>query len=111
MNTSSILGTKPYGANASYGAGKAGMEQLTRYAAVEYAKYGIRVNAVIPGDFKGEQLLATMPPSHFEEMRALTLIGRSGTPDEINEVAAFLLSDAASYVTGSMYPVNGGVWL
>jgi len=44
-------------------------------------------------------------------MKDITLIGRSGTPNEINEVAAFLLSDAASYVIGSVYPVNGGLWL
>lgn len=109
--TSSLLGSVPRFHNASYGAGKAGMEQLMRYAAVEYAPDGIRVNAVAPGDFKGEQLLSTMPQSHFEWMKAESLIGRSGTPGEINEVAAFLLSDASSYVTGSVYPVNGGLWL
>lgn len=111
VNTSSILGTMPHSKNASYGAGKAGLEQLTRFAAMEYARYGIRVNAIAPGDFKGEELLRTMPPSHYEWMKSDSLIGRSGTPDEINEVAAFLLSDAASYVTGSVYPVNGGLRL
>lgn len=111
VNTSSILGAVPRFNNASYGAGKAGMEQLMRYAAVEYAPYGIRVNVVVPGDFKGEQLLTTMSPSHNEWMKTSSLIGRSGTPNEINEVAAFLLSEAASYVTGSVYPVNGGLWI
>lgn len=111
VNTSSILGSSARVYNAAYGAGKAGLEQLTRSIAVEYAPYGIRANAVIPGDFKGEQLLATLSQEHFEGMKKTALIGRSGTPNEINEVAAFLLSDAASYVTGSMYPVNGGLWL
>lgn len=111
VNTSSILGTVPRYTNSSYGAGKAGMEQFTRYAAVEYAPFGIRANAVVPGDFKGEKLLATLPSTHNESMKEIALISRSGTPNEINEVAAFLLSDAASYVTGSMYPVNGGLWL
>ena len=111
MNTSSILGTVPKFNNASYGAGKAGMEHLTRYAAVEFAPYGIRANAIVPGDFKGEELLKTMSAEFFEAMKTETLIGRNGTPNEINEVAAFLLSDAASYVTGSVYPVTGGLWL
>ncbi|MBP1990717.1 SDR family NAD(P)-dependent oxidoreductase [Paenibacillus eucommiae] len=111
VNTSSILGTVPRYNNASYGAGKAGMEQLTRYAAVEFAPYGIRANAIVPGDFKGEELLKTMSAEFFEAMKTTTLIGRNGTPNEINEVAAFLLSDAASYVTGSVYPVTGGLWI
>lgn len=111
VNTSSILGTVPRYNNASYGAGKAGMEQLTRYAAVEFAPYGIRANAIVPGDFKGKQLLKTMTAEYFEAVKKTTLIGRNGTPNEINEVAAFLLSDAASYVTGSVYPVTGGLWL
>jgi len=111
VNTSSLLSTKPKGLNASYGAGKAGLEQLTKYAAVEYAPYGIRVNAIAPGDFKGKELLTAMSPSYFEWIKKEALFGRSGTPNEINEVAAFLLSDSASYVTGSIYEVSGGLWL
>ncbi|MBP1994555.1 SDR family NAD(P)-dependent oxidoreductase [Paenibacillus eucommiae] len=110
VNVSSILGGKiAMSHNAGYGAAKAGVEHLTRIIAVEYAEHGIRANAVVPGDFKNEQVYATMSQEHFDTMKKTTLIGRSGTPNEINEVAAFLLSDAASYVTGSMYPVNGGL--
>lgn len=106
VNTSSILGgILAKAKNAGYGAGKAGLEQFTRVAAIEYAKYGIRVNAVVPGDFKSAELSARLGPNHMKEN---TLIGRTGSPNEINAVAAFLLSDEASYVTGSMYPVNGG---
>jgi NAD(P)-dependent dehydrogenase (short-subunit alcohol dehydrogenase family) len=111
VNVSSVLGSIPLSKNAAYGAGKAGLEQLTRVVAVEYAEYGIRANAVVPGDFKVEQEHANASQQHIATMRQKALLGRSGFPIEINEVAAFLLSDAASYVTGSMYPVTGGLWL
>lgn len=107
VNTSSILGGKIAQArNAGYGAAKAGVEHLTRVAAVEYADAGIRVNAVVPGDFKSAEHAEKLGPEH---MKNSTLIRRTGTPNEINAVAAFLLSDESSYVTGSMYPVNGGL--
>ncbi|MFK7691672.1 SDR family NAD(P)-dependent oxidoreductase [Paenibacillus sp. HJGM_3] len=111
VNVSSVLGTIPKKANAAYGAGKAGIEQFTRVAAVEYAKYGIRANTIVPGDFKSEESLARFTEQQKEEMRQTTLVGRSGFAVEIAEVAAFLLSDASSYVTGSLYPVTGGIWL
>ncbi|WP_409340732.1 SDR family NAD(P)-dependent oxidoreductase [Paenibacillus sp. MBLB4367] len=111
VNVSSVLGTYPKTGNSAYGAGKAGVEQLTRYLAVEYAKQGIRANAVVPGDFKSEQVLEHMSEQHLSWIRSCSTVGRSGRPNEINEVAAFLLSDAASYVTGSLYPVTGGIWL
>ena len=107
VSNSSIMGSILARAkNAGYAAGKAGLEQLTRIAAIEYAKDGIRVNAVVPGDFKSLEAAEQMGPEH---MKNSTLIGRTGRPNEINAVAAFLLSDEASYVTGSMYPVNGGL--
>lgn len=106
--TSSVLSRVPVVENSAYGAAKAGVEQFTRVAAVEFADQGIRVNAIVPGDFKAEYALAQASGQQKEMMRRLTLTGRSGYPNEINEVAAFLLSDAASYVTGSLYPVTGG---
>ncbi|MBP1990148.1 SDR family NAD(P)-dependent oxidoreductase [Paenibacillus eucommiae] len=111
VNNSSILGSRVRPNTAVYGTGKAGLEQLTRAIAYEYAAYGIRANTIVPGDFKSEQQLLSLPREHMEGMKVESLIGRSGTPEEINEVAAFLLSDASSYVTGSSYPVNGGLWV
>lgn len=111
VNVSSVLGTHPKKYNAAYGAGKAGVEHLTRVIAVEYAQYGIRANTVVPGDFKSVEVLANMSQQHHENMKRDSLAGRSGAAREINEVAAFLLSDAASYVTGSLYPATGGIWL
>ncbi len=107
VNTSSIMGgafVRPR--SAGYSAGKAALEQLTRVAAAEFARDGIRVNAVVPGDFKTVETIERLGPNY---MKDTTLIGRTGFPNEINAVAAFLLSDEASYVTGSMYPVDGGL--
>lgn len=111
VNTSSILGSKPLESNAGYGAAKAGLEQFTRVMALEYAIQGIRANSIVPGDFRTEMAWQISPEEFKETMRKTSLIGRSGKPNEINEVAAFLLSDAASYITGSSYPVTGGLWL
>ncbi|SDC96524.1 3-oxoacyl-[acyl-carrier protein] reductase [Paenibacillus sp. UNCCL117] len=106
--TSSILGNVPAANNGAYGAAKAGVEQLVRIAALEYAAHGIRVNALVPGDFKSVAVRAAASEASKETIRKATLIGRSGYPGEVNETAAFLLSDAASYVTGSRYLVTGG---
>jgi NAD(P)-dependent dehydrogenase (short-subunit alcohol dehydrogenase family) len=111
VNTSSILGSKPLESNGGYGAAKAGLEQLTKVMALEYAIQGIRANSIVPGDFRTEMDWQISSEEFKETMRKTTLIGRSGKPNEINEVAAFLLSDAASYITGSSYTVTGGLWL
>lgn len=111
VNTSSILGIKAKVKNAAYCAGKAALDQFTRVMAIEYAPYGIRANVVVPGDFKSDEVLARLSQHHIDHMKNISAIGRSGSASEVNEVAAFLLSDAASYVTGSLYPVTGGIWL
>ncbi|BBH24231.1 dihydroanticapsin 7-dehydrogenase [Paenibacillus baekrokdamisoli] len=111
VNTSSIMSSRPRVNNAAYGSAKAGLEQLTRIIALEYSAYGIRANAIVPGDFKSTQQLADLGREHIDGMKIESLVGRSGHPNEINEVAAFLLSDLSSYVTGSIYPVNGGLWI
>lgn len=108
VNTSSVLGHIPKNGCLAYGAGKAGVNQLTRVIAKDYAKFGIRANALLPGDFKSPEKLEKMPETAREAIGKETLLGRSGSTDEVNQVAAFLLSDAASYVTGSLYTVDGG---
>ncbi|WP_235885559.1 SDR family NAD(P)-dependent oxidoreductase [Paenibacillus cymbidii] len=108
VNTSSVLGQIVQPGCLAYGAAKAGLNQLTRVIAADYAAYGIRANALVPGDFKPEEELAALSEEARLAMRRHSWLGRSGRPNEINEVAAFLLSDAASYVTGSLYPVDGG---
>ncbi|PYI57536.1 SDR family NAD(P)-dependent oxidoreductase [Paenibacillus flagellatus] len=111
VNTSSVLGHLPKKGCLGYGAGKAGVNQLTRVIATDYADRGVRANVLVPGDFKSPERLDSLPESHQEMMRRETALGRSGSSDEVNRVAAFLLSDLASYITGSLYSVDGGYHL
>lgn len=97
---------------AHYGASKAGLNQLTRILAVELAPHGIRVNAILPGVIETETVKATLTtPAARAEMAAKEAripMGRLGTPEEIAEMAAFLLSPASSYSTGGLFTADGG---
>lgn len=106
LNVSSALAHTPNIHNSAYGAAKAGIQQLTRVIAKEHAAHHIRANCIVPGDFK--ENLDSLSAKFRESMKMNTLIGRSGKPDEIAEFAAFLLSDAASYITGSLHTIDGG---
>jgi NAD(P)-dependent dehydrogenase (short-subunit alcohol dehydrogenase family) len=108
VNTSSILGQIVSKGCLAYGAAKAGVNQFTRVLAADYAQYGIRANVLVPGDFMSEEALARQSEKEKAAILQNAWLGRSGGADEINEVAAFLLSDASSYVTGSLYTVDGG---
>lgn len=108
VNTSSILGQIVSKGCLAYGAGKAAMNQFTRVLAADYAEYGIRANVLVPGDFKSVEALQRSSDKEKEAKHKNVWLGRSGSADEINEVAAFLLSDASSYITGSLYAADGG---
>jgi NAD(P)-dependent dehydrogenase (short-subunit alcohol dehydrogenase family) len=99
VNTSSVLGNIPLkNAPIAYSSAKAAINHLTRIIAVEQAPFGVRANAIVPGDIKSPDGLQS---TH-------NLIGRSGRPEEVACLAAFLLSDDSAYVTGSLYPIDGG---
>jgi 3-oxoacyl-[acyl-carrier protein] reductase len=94
--------------NAPYNASKAGVVQLTRTMAAELGRYGIRVNAVCPGYI--DTAMNADHPSSFRDrfVRTFVPMGRMGQPDEIAAAFAFLASDDASFVHGSMLVVDGG---
>ena len=111
VNTASVMGLSGTVGASAYVAAKHGVLGLTKCAALEYGREKIRVNAVCPGYI---ETALTMSPDSGPNERILKVglsraaIRRMGQPEEIAEMVAWLLSDAASYVTGGAYPVDGG---
>jgi len=95
---------------ASYNVSKGGLNQLTRVMALALAEHGIRVNAVGPGTIATELAQKAVLGSDEARQRIMsrTPMKRLGEPSEIADVTAFLLSDAASYMTGQIVYVDGG---
>jgi NAD(P)-dependent dehydrogenase (short-subunit alcohol dehydrogenase family) len=110
VNMSSVNGTLAIPTIASYNASKGGINQLTRVMALALADRGVRVNAVAPGTIATELAKNAVLTSDEARTRILsrTPMRRLGEPPEIADVVAFLLSDAASYVTGEIVTVDGG---
>jgi len=90
----------------NYGAGKAGVAQLTRYSASALAEYGIRVNSVTPGPFPAPK--NSMDKEFMNSLSAKTMLGRVGRNYEMAGAVLLLASDASSYMTGSNIVVDGG---
>jgi citronellol/citronellal dehydrogenase len=89
------------------GAARAGVENMTKTLAVEWAQYNIRVNACAPGIIKSSGT-EQYPPELVEMSRKRTPMRRLGTPDEVAEMVAYMASDAASFVTGETWYIDGG---
>lgn len=93
-------------------AAKAGVDALTRNLAVEWGRYGIRVNAIAPGPIEDTEGMKRLVPEPIKEkLRQRVPLGRFGLIKDIEAAAVFLCSDAASYINGAVLVVDGGHWL
>jgi len=113
INISAPQSLHPYPGQAHVNAAKAGVDMLTRTLAVEWGPMGVRVNSIIPGpiaDTEGMARLAPTPEAMAKSARG-TPLQRLGTKDEVADLAMFLVSDAAAYITGAVMPVDGGLSL
>jgi len=112
LNISATLhyGGTPFQLHVS--AAKAGVDALTRNLAVEWGRYGIRVNGIAPGPIEDTEGMARLVPEPVKDrLRKRVPLGRFGRIRDIEQSAIFLCSDAASFISGAVLVVDGGLWL
>lgn len=113
INMSSIFGLTPLPDQLAYSASKGGVNQLTRVMALEWAKNGVRVNAVAPTYFETELVTQIRnDPKRFNFINERTPMGRWGQPEEIEGIIIFLAAPASDFITGQIIYIDGGwtVW-
>jgi 3-oxoacyl-[acyl-carrier protein] reductase len=108
VNVSSLSGITGLPGQVNYAAAKGGVNALTRALAQEVARFGIRVNAVAPGLVETE-IAARLPAGQREQLLSKVPLGRMATPEDVAGVVKFLASDQASYMTGQVIQVTGGI--
>lgn len=110
VNVSSSCGVRAAKNMASYSASKAALTHFTACAAMECARDGVRINAIVPGQVQtaaNEEFARKVPETAAKTTAAIPM-GRGGQPEELAEAIVFMLSDAASFITGAALPVDGG---
>ena len=107
INISSVIGSAGGFGQANYASAKSGLFGLTMSLALETASKGLTVNAVTPG-YITTDMTAEVPPDVMEKLTARIPVGRLGEPNEVARVVEFLADPESSYITGQVYPVNGG---
>ncbi len=110
LNASSVVGLYGNFGQTNYAATKAGVIAFARTWSRELAKYNIRVNAVAPG-FIATEMVQKMPEKVIQNMLSHTPLGRMGKPEDVAEAYVWLASDAASFITGTVLSVDGGLVL
>jgi 3-oxoacyl-[acyl-carrier protein] reductase len=108
VSISSVVGIYGNAGQANYCASKAGVIGFTKAVAKELGSRGITVNAIAPGYIQTD-MTEKLPENVREEMTKRVLLGRPGTPEDVAYLAAFLCSDLASYITGQIIGVDGGI--
>lgn len=108
INMSSVVGIAGNAGQVNYAASKAGVIGITKSAAKEMASRGITVNAIAPG-YIDTDMTSVLPDSVKENIMSAIPLGRMGNVSDIAETAVFLASDAASYITGQVISVDGGM--
>jgi len=110
INISSVIGSAGGFGQANYASAKSGLFGLTMSLALETASKGITVNAVTPG-FITTDMTAAVPAPAMEKIVARIPVGRLGEPNEVARVVEFLADPESGYITGQVYPVNGGLYM
>ena len=114
VNIGSINSLMAMENEAAYDTSKGGVLMLTRAMALDFARENIRVNCICPGAIETPMLKASLdtspdPKAARESLTAKHPLRRTGTPDEVAQAALFLATDASSFVTGAVIPVDGGI--
>ena len=110
INISSVIGSSGGFGQANYASAKSGLFGLTMSLALETASKGITVNAVTPG-YITTDMTAAVPANVMDKLVANIPVGRLGEPNEVARVVEFLADPESSYITGQVYPVNGGLYM